>query len=128
MLFKIFDFTWYFYVVDVDKTCKILLILFHLITYQQHSIYNKTEKSKIDTCSHHCPLRHPMPSLGHWCTSLYLQILRFGSELSNHLPGTLLPGYYRSQIVSSRRPHPSSKVIVISNSIVNTITIYIDFN
>ena len=36
----------------------------HVKNYQQTpQDFNKTA-----VCSHCCPLRHPAPSLGHWCT------------------------------------------------------------
>ena len=38
--------------------------------YQQ----NPKNFNKTAACSHHCPLRHPASSLGHWYTGVYLRI------------------------------------------------------
>ena len=55
--------------------------------------------------SHHCPLRHPAPSLGHWYTGVYLRIFYPGP--SNPPPSwALLPRWPQAVYrVSNGRPH-----------------------
>ena len=66
----------------------------------QQSIINKnpTIFNKTATCSHHCPLRHPAPSLGHWHIEVYLWISDPGTSHPTTFlgPGTLLPRWLQA--------------------------------
>ena len=67
------------------------------------SIINKNPKIviKTATCSYHCPLRHPAPSLGHWYTGVYLWIFIPGTSNPTTFLGLWIPGDYRQSIESS---------------------------
>ena len=51
-------------------------------------------------CSHHCPLRHPAPSLGHWYAGVYLLIFDPGPSNPTTFLGLCFPGDYRQSIES----------------------------
>ena len=57
--------------------------------------FNKTAAS-----SHHCPLRHPAPSLGHWYTGVYLRIFDPGPSNATTFLELCSPGDYRQSIES----------------------------
>ena len=62
---------------------------------QKPQNFNKTA-----ACSHHCPLRHPALSLGHWYTEVYLQIFDPGPSNPTTFLGLCSPGDYRHSIES----------------------------
>ena len=51
-------------------------------------------------CSHHCSLRHPATSLGHWYTGIYLRIFDPGPSNPITFLGLCSPGDYRQSIDS----------------------------
>ena len=58
-----------------------------------------TTKTSV-ACSHHCPLRHLAPSLGHWYTGVYLRIFDPGPSNPTTFLGLCSPGDYRQSIES----------------------------
>ena len=61
----------------------------------------KTQKLKKNAaCNHHCPLRHPAPSLGQWYTVVYLRIFDPGPSNPTTFLGLCSPGDYRQSIES----------------------------
>ena len=67
---------------------------------QKPQHFNKTA-----ACSHHCPLRHPAPSFGHWYTEVYLRIFDPGPSNSTTFLGICSPGDYRQSIESPMGLH-----------------------
>ena len=61
--------------------------------------------NKMVACSHHCLLRHPAPSLGHWYTGVYLRIFDPGPSNPTTFLRFCSPGNYRQSRVSNERPH-----------------------
>ena len=59
------------------------------------SYFNRTA-----ACIHHCPLRHPAPSLEHWSTGVYLWIFDPGPSNPTTFLGLCSPGDYRQSIES----------------------------
>ena len=51
--------------------------------------------NKRAACSHHCPHRHPAPSLGHWYTGVYLRIFDLGLSNPTTFLGLCSSGDYR---------------------------------
>ena len=71
--------------------------------------------NKTVACSHHCPLRHPAPSLRHWYTGIYLRIFDPGPSNATTFLGHCSPGDYRQSIESSMG-------VPIFNSTENALT------
>ena len=65
----------------------------HFQQIPQH--FNKTV-----VCSHRCPLRHPAPSSGHWCTGVYIWIFDPGPINPTSILGLCSSGYCRQSIES----------------------------
>ena len=92
-----------FFCGKLTKPCR------HARTFQlvsQQVLTTKTPNfNKTAASSHHCPLRHPAPSLGHWYTGVYLRIFDPGPSNPTTFLGLCSPGDYRQSIVSNGRPH-----------------------
>ena len=57
--------------------------------------------NKTAAYSHHCVLRHPAPSLGHWYTGIYLRIFDPGPNNPTTFLGLFSPGDYRQSMESA---------------------------
>ena len=92
----------YLFCGKLTKPCR------HARTFQlvsQHSLASTNNKkpqnfNKPAACSHHCPLRHPAQSLGHWYTGVYLRIFDSGPSNPTTFLGLCSPGDYRQSIQS----------------------------
>ena len=73
---------------------------FQLVSQQSLARINNKNPDKTAACSHHCPLRHPAPSLGHWYTGVYLRIFDPGPSIPTTFLGLCSPGDYRQSIES----------------------------
>ena len=78
-------------------------LILTLTLWQKPKNCNKTV-----ACSHHCSLRHPAPSLGHWYTGVYFQIFDPGPSNPNTFLGLCSPGDYRQSIESPMGVPPST--------------------
>ena len=64
--------------------------------HQKPQNFNKTA-----ACSHHYPLRHPAPSLGHWYTGVYLRIFDPGPNNPTTFLALCSPGDYKQSLESA---------------------------
>ena len=64
-------------------------------SYKKDQNFNKTA-----ICSHHCPLRHPAPSLWHWYAEVYLRIFESCPSNPTTFLGLCSPSDFRQSMES----------------------------